>query len=45
MAVYKAPRAVEMLESLPTNAAGKVLRRALRDRSVPDAATAPSRPA
>lgn len=45
MAVYKAPRAVEIVASLPTNAAGKVLRRALRDRSAPDGATAPSGPA
>jgi long-chain acyl-CoA synthetase len=34
MAVYKAPRAVEFVAGLPTNAAGKVLRRALRDASM-----------
>jgi long-chain acyl-CoA synthetase len=33
MAVYKAPRDVEFVAELPTNAAGKVLRRQLRDRA------------
>jgi long-chain acyl-CoA synthetase len=33
LATYKAPRAVEFVDELPTNAAGKVLRRALRDGS------------
>lgn len=33
MAVYKAPREVELLESLPTTGAGKVLRRLLKDQT------------
>jgi long-chain acyl-CoA synthetase len=33
MAVYKAPRAVEFIDALPRNAAGKVLKRELRERN------------
>lgn len=33
MAAYKAPRAVEMIDALPRNPAGKVLKRELRERS------------
>jgi long-chain acyl-CoA synthetase len=33
MAAYKYPRAVEILDELPKNAAGKILRRELRSRS------------
>ena len=35
MAAYKYPRTVELVEEIPKNAAGKVLRRALRDRAAP----------
>ena len=33
MANYKAPRRVELVESLPTNASGKVLKYELRERA------------
>jgi acyl-CoA synthetase (AMP-forming)/AMP-acid ligase II len=39
LANFKAPRSVVVVESLPTNASGKVLKRELRDRST-DPATA-----
>jgi long-chain acyl-CoA synthetase len=35
LAAYKAPRAVEFVDAIPINAAGKVLRRALRDPASP----------
>jgi len=35
MANYKVPRRVVVVESLPLNASGKVLKRELRDRVVP----------
>jgi acyl-CoA synthetase (AMP-forming)/AMP-acid ligase II len=34
MANYKVPRRVEIVASLPVNAAGKVMKFALRDRSL-----------
>ena len=34
MANYKVPRTVEVVEALPLNASGKVLRYELRDRAV-----------
>jgi acyl-CoA synthetase (AMP-forming)/AMP-acid ligase II len=39
LANFKAPRSVVVVDSLPTNASGKVLKRELRDRST-DPATA-----
>jgi acyl-CoA synthetase (AMP-forming)/AMP-acid ligase II len=33
MANYKVPRSVEFLDALPLNAAGKVLKTALRERT------------
>ena len=41
MANYKVPRVVELVEALPLNASGKVLKDVLRDQ----AATRPSRQA
>ncbi|MEZ5238798.1 MAG: hypothetical protein R2716_07565 [Microthrixaceae bacterium] len=35
MANFKAPRTVEVVETLPLNASGKVLRYELRERAVP----------
>ena len=35
MAAYKYPRLVELCDSLPTNATGKVLKRELRARHEP----------
>jgi acyl-CoA synthetase (AMP-forming)/AMP-acid ligase II len=35
MANYKVPRRIEVVDSLPLNASGKVLKRALRERVVP----------
>ena len=34
MANYKVPRAVELVEELPLNATGKVMKDALRERAV-----------
>jgi acyl-CoA synthetase (AMP-forming)/AMP-acid ligase II len=34
MANYKAPRHVEVVDDLPVNASGKVLKQVLRDRAV-----------
>jgi long-chain acyl-CoA synthetase len=35
MAAYKYPRIVELIDELPKSAAGKILRRELRDRVTP----------
>jgi long-chain acyl-CoA synthetase len=35
MAAYKYPRIVELIDELPKSAAGKILRRELRDRAAP----------
>ncbi len=37
MANYKAPRHVRIVDALPTNASGKVLKTALRDTAAADA--------
>jgi len=34
---YKVPRSVELRDGLPTSAAGKLLRRALREETIMDA--------
>lgn len=41
LAVYKAPRFVEILPDLPKTVTGKLLRRELRDRAGADGASTP----
>ena len=44
MANYKVPRSVEVVDALPLNATGKVLKYVLREQAAPPAADAGDRP-